>query len=453
MRILAIGLAFFLSFSFTVWAVDFDGDGTDDIGIFRHLDGLWAVRDITRTYFGAAGDSPVPGDYNGDGSTQIAIFRPYYGLWQIQEPYPAPPTSIYFGSAGDIPLTGTGLSYNPEHFFVDGRDGNVGIGGVGDPWSPLAVGGNVGHPDHPYKCIIAARHELTGTQSPLNETAVIAGHLNGAQRDGGTNDGFHNAIRGDIIIAPFADADFVNTNGGTTFFPFDSYFGIQAGADVYVDRVANLVAGYLSDSTSATVDRWCGVHILNPRDSGGTNSPPKGILNNAYAIKIEPIDEAVYDNYAIYAAGGDNYFGGDVGIGTEDSLEEAQLTIEEDDYAILALGGSGNQYEYCAIKLYQPTSQSSNLSYWSIGHRKDQGSGESEPSHTFAISYFEQDGYLFYQLFNILPNGNVGIGKKEPNSKLAVSGLPEYSNQTAAETAGLTEGDFYHSNGTVKVVY
>ena len=38
---------------------DFDGDGLDDIGIFRSSSGLWAVRGLTRCYFGSSGDLPV----------------------------------------------------------------------------------------------------------------------------------------------------------------------------------------------------------------------------------------------------------------------------------------------------------------------------------------------------------------------------------------------------------
>lgn len=35
---------------------DFDGDGIDDIGVFRPATGLWSVRDLTRVYFGGTGD-------------------------------------------------------------------------------------------------------------------------------------------------------------------------------------------------------------------------------------------------------------------------------------------------------------------------------------------------------------------------------------------------------------
>lgn len=131
--------------------VDFNGDGTDDPGIFRPLSGLWAIRDITRkyygiignipcpadldgngtadimlfrngrwaadlsgagsqfSYFGDHGDLPMPGDYQGDGTSAPAIFREDIGLWAIRGL-----TRAYFGTSGDFPLsldsTGDGTS-------------------------------------------------------------------------------------------------------------------------------------------------------------------------------------------------------------------------------------------------------------------------------------------------------------------------------------------------------
>jgi len=91
---------------------DYDGDGTSDIAVFREGSGLWAAREITRVYFGGAGDLPVSGDYNGDGPADISIFRPASGLWAIRGI-----TRIYFGSSSDIAAPGD----------YDG-DGNCDIG-------------------------------------------------------------------------------------------------------------------------------------------------------------------------------------------------------------------------------------------------------------------------------------------------------------------------------------
>ncbi|MDP8235992.1 MAG: right-handed parallel beta-helix repeat-containing protein [Candidatus Erginobacter occultus] len=80
---------------------DYDGDGTDDFAVFRESSGLWAARGITRNYFGRRGDIPAPGDYNGDGTAQPAVFRPGSGLWAIRGT-----SRIYFGSSADIPVPG-----------------------------------------------------------------------------------------------------------------------------------------------------------------------------------------------------------------------------------------------------------------------------------------------------------------------------------------------------------
>ena len=83
------------------WIHDYNGDGTSDIAVFREEAGLWAVRGITRAYFGGADDIPVPGDYNGDGTTEIGIFRSETGLWAIRGV-----TRWYYGSGEDLPLAG-----------------------------------------------------------------------------------------------------------------------------------------------------------------------------------------------------------------------------------------------------------------------------------------------------------------------------------------------------------
>ena len=78
---------------------DFNGDRKDDIAIFSPADGVWAVRNLTRVYFGGPGDVPVPVDLKGNGTDAIATFRAADGLWAVRNV-----TRVYFGGAGDIPL-------------------------------------------------------------------------------------------------------------------------------------------------------------------------------------------------------------------------------------------------------------------------------------------------------------------------------------------------------------
>ncbi len=78
---------------------DFNGDGATDIAIFRPEIGLWAIRGVTRTYFGNVDDQPVPADFNGDGTTEIAVFRPPDVRWAVRGM-----TRFNFGQEGDQPL-------------------------------------------------------------------------------------------------------------------------------------------------------------------------------------------------------------------------------------------------------------------------------------------------------------------------------------------------------------
>jgi len=97
----AITRVYFGSSSDTPAAGDYNNDGTTDITIFRGSSGLWAVHGITRAYFGGSSDLSVPGDYNGDGFCDMAVYRKSTGLWAAREI-----TRCYFGSEGDIPIPG-----------------------------------------------------------------------------------------------------------------------------------------------------------------------------------------------------------------------------------------------------------------------------------------------------------------------------------------------------------
>ncbi len=80
---------------------DYDGDGTSDIAVFRPGNGLWAVRGLTRCYFGDSGSLPVSGDYNGDGTSDIAMFKPSTAGWSIRGL-----TRFFHGVQGDYPVPG-----------------------------------------------------------------------------------------------------------------------------------------------------------------------------------------------------------------------------------------------------------------------------------------------------------------------------------------------------------
>lgn len=77
-------------------AADFNGDGTEDIAVFRPQQSLWAVRNLTRVYFGSSNDAPMAMDYDGDRTDEIAVFSPATNLWAVRDL-----TRAYFGSAAD----------------------------------------------------------------------------------------------------------------------------------------------------------------------------------------------------------------------------------------------------------------------------------------------------------------------------------------------------------------
>ena len=80
---------------------DYNGDGTSEIAVFRENTGLWAIRGVTRVYFGGSGDKPIPGDYDGDKTAEIGVFRKPTGLWAIRQV-----TRFYFGAGVDRPIPG-----------------------------------------------------------------------------------------------------------------------------------------------------------------------------------------------------------------------------------------------------------------------------------------------------------------------------------------------------------
>jgi len=87
---------------------DYNGDGTSDLALFRPSAGLWLIRGLTRVYYGASTDFPVPQDYSGNGAWDIAIYRAAQSKWMARGV-----TTAWFGAMVDIPV--------PADYDGDGR--------------------------------------------------------------------------------------------------------------------------------------------------------------------------------------------------------------------------------------------------------------------------------------------------------------------------------------------
>jgi len=98
---------------------DWNGDGKDEIGIFRPSSGIWSLDSDgnyiwevsdTSLSWGLADDKPVIGDWNGDGKDEIGIFRPSSGIWSLDSDgnyiWEVSDKSLSWGQLYDFPVVG-----------------------------------------------------------------------------------------------------------------------------------------------------------------------------------------------------------------------------------------------------------------------------------------------------------------------------------------------------------
>ncbi len=90
---------------------DFDGDGKTDAAVFRNQNGsgVWEIKrssdgGITTQAFGYATDRAVRGDFDGDGRQDLAVYRATSGTWFIQNSASNTISGVAFGAAEDKPV-------------------------------------------------------------------------------------------------------------------------------------------------------------------------------------------------------------------------------------------------------------------------------------------------------------------------------------------------------------
>jgi uncharacterized delta-60 repeat protein len=87
---------------------DFDGDGRDDLGVFRPSDRVWYVNRSTAGFafnqWGLSSDKMVAADYDNDGKADIGVFRD--GFWYALTSSNNTLLVHSFGQAGDKPFVG-----------------------------------------------------------------------------------------------------------------------------------------------------------------------------------------------------------------------------------------------------------------------------------------------------------------------------------------------------------
>ncbi len=90
---------------------DFDGDGRTDAAVFQNAGGagVWAIKrssdgGTTTAQFGYASDTPVRGDFDGDGRSDLAVYRASSGTWFVQRSGDSGFFAAQFGTSEDIPV-------------------------------------------------------------------------------------------------------------------------------------------------------------------------------------------------------------------------------------------------------------------------------------------------------------------------------------------------------------
>ncbi len=123
---------------------DWNGDGTDTVGLYRQSDGYLYLRNSNTTgfadlsiYYGIREDVPLCGDWNGDGVDSIGIYRPSEQRFYLRNSNTQgfADISTLYGNDGDVPYAGDWNGDGRDEIAVH-RPSNGVFYTAGDSWSP-----------------------------------------------------------------------------------------------------------------------------------------------------------------------------------------------------------------------------------------------------------------------------------------------------------------------------
>ena len=147
-----------------------------------------------------------------------------------------------------------------------------------------------------------------------------------------------------------------------------------------------------------------------------------GTVTNNYGLYIETPTRGSTLNYSIYSAGGDNYFGGDVGIGiTEPGY--SSLAVVGGGYTLLSRPAMSITDAQKADILFDDTGDATSLGYSLVQNGESflithipVGGGQND------MLYFDYPGYYAEFVTSAFVDGNFGVGTTSPAAKVGIAG-------------------------------
>jgi hypothetical protein len=184
--------------------------------------------------------------------------------------------------------------------------------------------------------------------------------------------------------------------------------------------------GFVANTGPGTIQNAYSVYAFSPFAT-------LGAIERKYGVFIENVSGGTLDNFALHAAGGKSFFGGNVGIGN--SAPAAKLHIAADDRHNSLLLKSSGPNDQPGIYWERAAGDKWNL------FSRNAGDG---------LTFFEETaGSAGHRLF-LQEGGNVGIGTTAPSQKLEVAGnvkisgggngliFPDSTVQTSAAVGDIT---------------